>query len=301
MTLAFKRPQRETRGPQNRLTRNAAWVGLLCALSLPATPAIATIAGNSGQISLRARSDSPDTVKTPLPINACWGQAPLCTPTQAPLTPLSGKLRARINAGPKSDPKKVSVRNNVSLSSSWNDGRASSMDIDFSNAISISAGDKNSHPRRDLKKAGAGNGSTWIYGVTFTTDTTLDLKYLTGGADDIDTWSFQVVHGLDVQTLVASANGFGSLTQSFAAGSYSFIFSTAMLAPEGLTEDYDHLLSGLLSLDFTENAVAAPAIPEPASWAFMVGGFGLIGGAMRSSRWKPASPQGSGKRAEVGT
>ncbi len=27
-----------------------------------------------------------------------------------------------------------------------------------------------------------------------------------------------------------------------------------------------------------------PAVPEPASWAMMVGGFGLIGGALRYRR-----------------
>ena len=31
-------------------------------------------------------------------------------------------------------------------------------------------------------------------------------------------------------------------------------------------------------------AIRAGAVPEPASWAFMVGGFGMIGGAMRSRR-----------------
>lgn len=31
-------------------------------------------------------------------------------------------------------------------------------------------------------------------------------------------------------------------------------------------------------------AFATPGVPEPASWALMLGGFGLIGGAMRSRR-----------------
>ncbi len=30
------------------------------------------------------------------------------------------------------------------------------------------------------------------------------------------------------------------------------------------------------------------AVPEPASWAMMIGGFGLIGGAMRSARHRPS-------------
>ena len=34
----------------------------------------------------------------------------------------------------------------------------------------------------------------------------------------------------------------------------------------------------------TSSAVAAAAVPEPASWALMLGGFGAIGGALRSRR-----------------
>ena len=29
-----------------------------------------------------------------------------------------------------------------------------------------------------------------------------------------------------------------------------------------------------------------PAVPEPATWAMMIGGFGMVGGAMRSARRK---------------
>ena len=40
---------------------------------------------------------------------------------------------------------------------------------------------------------------------------------------------------------------------------------------------------------WTVSAVAANgAVPEPASWAMMLGGFGLVGGAMRSRRGKAA-------------
>ena len=39
------------------------------------------------------------------------------------------------------------------------------------------------------------------------------------------------------------------------------------------------------SVDF---APGAGAVPEPASWALMLGGFGLVGGAMRSRRMKAA-------------
>lgn len=38
------------------------------------------------------------------------------------------------------------------------------------------------------------------------------------------------------------------------------------------------------SLVFTQGTVGVPAIPEPATWAMMIGGFGLVGGALRRRR-----------------
>lgn len=61
------------------------------------------------------------------------------------------------------------------------------------------------------------------------------------------------------------------------------------------------LTGGLLSIDLrgTQNtaggfinlslASATSAVPEPASWAMMIGGFGMIGGTMRHSRRKGRS------------
>jgi hypothetical protein len=41
-----------------------------------------------------------------------------------------------------------------------------------------------------------------------------------------------------------------------------------------------------VSLEFSlaEVNVAVPGVPEPATWAMMIGGFGMVGGAMRSAR-----------------
>lgn len=36
--------------------------------------------------------------------------------------------------------------------------------------------------------------------------------------------------------------------------------------------------------DYVRVLTAAPAVPEPATWAMMIGGFGLVGGAMRRRR-----------------
>ena len=38
------------------------------------------------------------------------------------------------------------------------------------------------------------------------------------------------------------------------------------------------------SITFTYEAVAGPGVPEPATWAMMIGGFGMAGAAMRRRR-----------------
>lgn len=45
----------------------------------------------------------------------------------------------------------------------------------------------------------------------------------------------------------------------------------------------DANLSGMLTFIYTPAAIG---VPEPASWAMMIGGFGLIGGALRRRRGK---------------
>jgi hypothetical protein len=63
------------------------------------------------------------------------------------------------------------------------------------------------------------------------------------------------------------------------------VFSGDVAAPHILTgiydmTDYEHQLPGTWRVTITD---ASPA-PEPASWAMMVGGFGLVGGALRSRK-----------------
>jgi hypothetical protein len=73
---------------------------------------------------------------------------------------------------------------------------------------------------------------------------------------------------------------------SFGLGGYGSLFL------EGGTEgSRDQAISyptetGLVNASGT---FAAAAVPEPASWALMLGGFGLIGGAMRARRRTPIS------------
>jgi hypothetical protein len=45
-------------------------------------------------------------------------------------------------------------------------------------------------------------------------------------------------------------------------------------------------VSGLNAVDGQFATVNVSAVPEPATWAMMIGGFGMVGGAMRSARRK---------------
>ena len=63
-----------------------------------------------------------------------------------------------------------------------------------------------------------------------------------------------------------------SLTLAYAGASY-------FIASSGTDSGNDNSLYWDVS-----NVVSSSAVPEPASWAMMLGGFGLIGGVLRSSR-----------------
>jgi len=80
--------------------------------------------------------------------------------------------------------------------------------------------------------------------------------------------------------------GGGTATGSFTIGqgfqSYVFDADITHAVFTGLSDGY-------VAVDnVVANFTPPPGVPEPASWALMLGGFGLIGGAMRSSRRKTA-------------
>jgi len=85
---------------------------------------------------------------------------------------------------------------------------------------------------------------------------TLDL---TGTRADSSTVTASL--GLDFMFQTYALNGFDNLV--------SLSFSTTS--------------NGYVAID-NINGAATAAVPEPASWALMLGGFGLVGGAMRSRR-----------------
>ncbi len=78
------------------------------------------------------------------------------------------------------------------------------------------------------------------------------------------------IDGVDVGTQTASVSGF----QFFGFSSTTAFSSVKIVAGTGSGNAETYHLDNL--------RFAAAAVPEPATWAMMILGFGLIGGAMRS-------------------
>jgi hypothetical protein len=77
----------------------------------------------------------------------------------------------------------------------------------------------------------------------------------------------------------------------YSASGYTFIFggtrSGATLVDAGISEDGSGLVYRLAAGPTVQTSITTVAnspVPEPASWAMFIGGFGLIGGAMRRRR-----------------
>jgi len=70
-------------------------------------------------------------------------------------------------------------------------------------------------------------------------------------------------------------------------GLASSLFSPKLTSANGLGIQYgpDSLNVGIDNIDFSVSAIAA--VPEPTTWAMLILGFGVIGGAMRSARRQP--------------
>ena len=97
---------------------------------------------------------------------------------------------------------------------------------------------------------------------------TLDFDY--GGGSN---YQYVIFNGLTVPgSYVANPSGYQHYTFSLGAGSGS---DTLTFAGRN-----DPSYNTLAHVSVTQTA----AVPEPASWALMLGGFGAIGGAMRSRR-----------------
>ena len=97
------------------------------------------------------------------------------------------------------------------------------------------------------------------------------------------------ISGLDFDDNPATANvieGFAT-TQIFGSGFVPIDATRGTISPSGLFRmSFNQTTGGSNGFArFTLGAAPlAGAVPEPATWAMMIGGFGLAGGALRSAR-----------------
>ncbi len=131
--------------------------------------------------------------------------------------------------------------------------------------------------------------------LTFTTTFTADANYLVN-LHGFDLASFftagQTINGLTITDL-ATATVLFSQGRTFVQGVthnvYDFSANPLTGAQLRIVVDLTGLGSlsddiGIDNIRFGQQLAPMPGIPEPATWAMMVGGFGLIGGVMRRRR-----------------
>ncbi|MET0307171.1 MAG: PEPxxWA-CTERM sorting domain-containing protein [Sphingomonas sp.] len=106
-----------------------------------------------------------------------------------------------------------------------------------------------------------------------------------GIANPFDATLAFLIDGLPAGGVLTAGSGSGTAAQTW------FNFNTSFVAgatgPASLTFEFRGL--GVTAADFAVDRVyAVAAVPEPAAWGMMIGGFGLAGAAMRRRRVRVA-------------
>jgi len=116
-------------------------------------------------------------------------------------------------------------------------------------------------------------GNTYANGRDFTVSPNENevVDILKAGADAFTNDPNDIVAVLFGPGTAASSWGTVNASLNLAAGNYVFRFAE--------TDNQSNFTAGLDNV-----SVIGGAVPEPASWAMMLGGFGLVGGAMRRRR-----------------
>jgi len=128
-------------------------------------------------------------------------------------------------------------------------------------------------------------GEQWRNGVAGID--TLVFEYLVGGTDLTGTANWVRLSALDILSTVTSPvntalNGNANRTLYTGTISDIAVANGGTIALRWSDLDVAGNEDALAIDDFSLTAtLAAPAVPEPATWAMMIGGFALVGGAMR--------------------
>ncbi|MEP3226098.1 MAG: PEPxxWA-CTERM sorting domain-containing protein [Parasphingorhabdus sp.] len=119
------------------------------------------------------------------------------------------------------------------------------------------------------------------YSLAFAGGTGLSLEFRIAGIADVGSGYDILVNGISIGMLPQNnnANGFQEvLTYTFAIADGSLLadntVTIASSGGDGFSVDYVSLLGNV------------GAVPEPTTWAMMIFGFGLVGGAMRRRKTK---------------
>jgi len=85
------------------------------------------------------------------------------------------------------------------------------------------------------------------------------------------------------QSFSASGNGFGLQSGTFAVQGGKLIYNSCGTGTCYMVQNGSQSATST-DLGAASEAGGSSAVPEPATWAMMIGGFGMIGAAMRGSR-----------------
>lgn len=136
-----------------------------------------------------------------------------------------------------------------------------------------------------LANSSTGNPITFLPGGGVILTPRYDLLSISfdGAADNLSL-SFNNF-SLVGRTTFSAYDAGGNLLETFTTNAGNG-WAVRALTSDGIARlDLTTTDGGYYGLDqLTFDLVSAPAVPEPAAWALMIGGFGMVGGAMRQRR-----------------
>jgi hypothetical protein len=138
---------------------------------------------------------------------------------------------------------------------------------------------------RQFTVSGSGSLSFEAAFLAFDTSDFNDDGFVRVTNDDDPSQVFNLFHLSNADVGDNASSGWTPFTQTLAAGHYTITAGVENVGDDlaNFSSDFDgQLLLDNVSLSDTGGAIGG--VPEPASWALMIAGFGLVGGALRRRR-----------------